>query len=110
MDQFGIREGPPTYLKGILKTLANKEIVAIASNASLKGLPRPLGDTFRSGERPPAETTAAIIVADNTFNPQTGQRQSAAVIMVTGLTSLPGSDTVGKSESIASLVGLQIRR
>ena len=110
LDQFGTRDGPPTYLKPILQALAGKQVVAIASDASFKGLPRMIGDNFRTGARPPSETNAAIIIADDHFNRQAGNRQAAAVITVTGLTSLPGSASASKSESIASMVGLQIQR
>ena len=90
--------------------MADKEVVAIVSDACFKDLPRIIGDSFRTGGRPPTETKAAIIVADDHFNLQAGNRQAAVVILVTGLTSLPGSASASKSESIAIILGLQICR
>ena len=108
-DQFGVRDSPPRYLDAILQALGTTELLAIATDASYRGLPHPFGDIFRSNKYTPCQSTAAVLIADNTYNPLAGARRANLAITVTGLTSLPGEGSAAKGECIASLLGLQIR-
>ena len=58
--------------------------------------------------RAPIDSAAAVVVAYASFNPQHGHRQPALVLMITGISELPGPSSTSKGESISSLVGMQL--